>query len=397
MGIRDKEMVNAAANGGSRRRRASGTGSASERLVTAAADRAARRDEHGVVGDVPDEDIPSLQEIKRALPEEMFRSDVVLSMYYVVRIVAVISGLGAALLWAREQPWYAENAAYRYAATSVYWLLQGTTFWGVFTLGHDCGHSSFSRFPALNWVVGNALHTFILTPYESWRVSHRHHHKNTGNMDRDEIFYPQRENQQAKKVKVLPMVAPPVTWFAYLCCGHSPRNVYHFLPSDPLFIKSQGRVTLSVLSYGVMLYGIYEAAQRFGQELVWHLYGIPILVFATWLVLVTFLHHNEPGAVWYSDETWNYVKGNLKSVDRSYWPFNNLSHDIGTHQIHHLFPIIPHYNLVEATRVFRLKFPHLVRKSDTHFIPAFFEAGWQYLTAPSPTATQKVYQYPVQD
>jgi omega-3 fatty acid desaturase (delta-15 desaturase) len=39
-------------------------------------------------------------------------------------------------------------------------------------------------------------------------------------------------------------------------------------------------------------------------------------------------------------------------VDRDYGWINNIHHDIGTHVIHHLFPQIPHYHLVEAVSCF---------------------------------------------
>ena len=66
--------------------------------------------------------------------------------------------------------------------------------WAVFVLGHDCGHGSFSRSWLINDVVGNLLHTLILVPYYPWKLSHMHHHKNTGNIDKDEIFYPIRRS-----------------------------------------------------------------------------------------------------------------------------------------------------------------------------------------------------------
>ncbi len=66
-------------------------------------------------------------------------------------------------------------------------------FWAVFVLGHDCGHGSFSDSGLLNDLMGNLLHAPILVPYYPWKLSHRHHHKNTGNMDKDEIFYPVRK------------------------------------------------------------------------------------------------------------------------------------------------------------------------------------------------------------
>ena len=74
---------------------------------------------------------------------------------------------------------------------------------------------------------------------------------------------------------------------------------------------------------------------------------------------------------WYSDEHWDFVRGSLSSVDRDYGWAHHLTHNIGTHQIHHLFIKIPHYHLEEATAVFRQHYPHLVRKSDLGILPAF--------------------------
>lgn len=42
-------------------------------------------------------------------------------------------------------------------------------------------------------------------------------------------------------------------------------------------------------------------------------------MYGTWLVVTTFLHHQEEGMPWYGEGKWDYVKGNLSSIDRSYW------------------------------------------------------------------------------
>lgn len=47
-------------------------------------------------------------------------------------------------------------------------------------------------------------------------------------------------------------------------------------------------------------------------------------------------------------QEWDYLRGGLTTVDRDYGWVNNIHHDIGTHVIHHLFPQIPHYHLIEA-------------------------------------------------
>jgi hypothetical protein len=157
--------------------------------------------------------------------------------------------------------------------------------------------------------------------------------------------------------------------------------------------------------------------------------------------VTTFLHHNEPGVPWYGNDEWTFVKGALSSVDRDYWPFNTIVHDIGTHQaschsqsspacapssplqshervrtrhpcgegvlwvrspslhvcvcvcvaatsplhgqVHHLFPHIPHYHLKEATAAFRAAYPSLVRQSDEPIVTAFVRNVRSFLAQPS--------------
>jgi omega-3 fatty acid desaturase (delta-15 desaturase) len=78
-------------------------------------------------------------------------------------------------------------------------------------------------------------------------------------------------------------------------------------------------------------------------------------VFILWLGTVTYLHHHGPDGAhaavpWYRDGAWSYLRGGLTTLDRDFGPLlNRLHHNIETHVVHHLFPQIPHYGLVEAT------------------------------------------------
>lgn len=89
-----------------------------------------------------------------------------------------------------------------------------------------------------------------------------------------------------------------------------------------------------------------------GPVIVLKTYGVPYLIFVMWLDFVTYLHHHghEQKLPWYRSKEWSYLRGGLTTIDRDYGVFNNIHHDIGTHVIHHLFPQIPHYHLVEATK-----------------------------------------------
>ena len=300
---------------------------------------------------------PTIMEIKEIIPQKCFRSDIITSLFFVIRILFISITLGILLTLSRLH-------MTSVVINVIYIYLQGLVFWGFFTIGHDCGHDAFSKYSTINWIVGNFLHSLILTPYEPWRLSHRSHHKNTNNIEKDEIFYP---NQPIKHVYLTYGIG--IAWFFYILLKNVPgrRNYLAYFTSD--FTKYRAYILTSFVSIGLVLYLITKAINTFGWLVVILYYGAPLFVFACWLVVFTFLHHNNENCPWYENENWTYVKGALSSIDRDYgYLVNNLAHSSNLHQIHHLFPKIPHYHLQEATVAFRKAFPKFVRTSNSNFL-----------------------------
>lgn len=316
-------------------------------------------------------EFPSIIDIKKALPPDVFKPDLKKAFYYVAKDLSICLTLYLLLLVME----YQSSSVLRCAYTLVYWFLQGTMMWAIFVLGHDCGHGSFSNSPLLNDIVGTFLHTLILVPFYQWKLSHKWHHKNTGNIDKEEIFYPVREKDYSigKDFKPFkPVFGFGFSWFLYLVVGYAPRKVCHFNLGEELFQSHVFGCTASLFSMALMTCVLFRYMFTFGVVPLMVHYGVPLLIFASWLVIVTFLHHNEVETPWYSDRKWDYVRGQLSTVDRHYGWAHKLTHNIGTHQIHHLFIKIPHYNLEDATQQFRKAFPHLVRISTRPILSSFF-------------------------
>uniref|UniRef100_A0A6N2KVX3 Fatty acid desaturase domain-containing protein n=1 Tax=Salix viminalis TaxID=40686 RepID=A0A6N2KVX3_SALVM len=257
----------------------------------------------------------SLSDVRAAIPKHCWVKDPWRSMSYVVRDVAVVFGLAA-------------GAAYlnNWLVWPLYWAAQSTMFWAIFVLGHDCGHGSFSNNHNLNSVVGHILHSSILVPYHGWRISHRTHHQNHGHVEKDESWHP---------------------W------SRSPgKTGSHFHPNSDLFVPSEKiDVITSTACWAAMVALLVGLSFVMGPIQLLKLYGIPYVGFVMWLDLVTYLHHHghEDKLPWYRGKEWSYLRGGLTTLDRDYGWINNIHHDIGTHIIHHLFPQIPHYHLIEAT------------------------------------------------
>ncbi|MEO1508968.1 MAG: fatty acid desaturase, partial [Cyanobacteria bacterium J06633_23] len=125
----------------------------------------------------------TLKDLKEAIPDYCFEPSTGRSLAYFFLDIGIIAGLyGIA---------YSLDS---WLFFPLFWLMQGTMFWALFVVGHDCGHRSFSKHMWLNNLIGHLSHTPILVPFHGWRISHRTHHANTGNIDTDESWYPISED-----------------------------------------------------------------------------------------------------------------------------------------------------------------------------------------------------------
>ncbi|XP_024399937.1 omega-3 fatty acid desaturase, chloroplastic [Physcomitrium patens] len=288
----------------------------------------------------------TLSDIRAAIPKHCWEKNTWKSMSYVARDVAIVFALAAGA--AALNSWF---------VWPLYWLAQGTMFWALFVLGHDCGHGSFSNNKVLNSLIGHLTHSSILVPYHGWRISHRTHHQNHGHVENDESWHPLTKSQYDNmdfwaKVGRLKFPWAMFAYPFYLWTRSPGKNGSHYNPKSDLFVPSEAKdVITSTTCWTAMLAGLVALSFAVGPMWVLKLYVVPYWVNVVWLDAVTYLHHHgyDKKVPWYRGTEWNYMRGGLCTIDRDYGIFNNIHHDIGTHVVHHLFPQIPHYHLIEAT------------------------------------------------
>jgi omega-3 fatty acid desaturase (delta-15 desaturase) len=278
-------------------------------------------------------DLPfTLREIRAAVPASCFRPSTARSLRYLVTDIACIVALYVAA--ARiDTAWL----------WPVFCAAQGTLFWALFVISHDCGHGSFSRHRWLNELVGQLTNAPLLVPYHGWRVSHRIHHRHTADADLDEGWHSITVAEYRSMPwysRVLRFHLAALVFPLYLLRGTYRRGGSHFHPRSPLFRPvDRTRVVRSSLLCLAMCVVLGGLAYRFGFA----------FILAYYLDVVTFLHHTDAGVPVYRGKSWSFLRGSLASVDRSYGWLERIHHHAGHHVAHHLCPDVPHYHLREAT------------------------------------------------
>lgn len=124
-------------------------------------------------------------DMMRAIPKECFEKSLFWSTYWMLFDYTMWLG-STYLMWLLQTSGeYAKLPEWQqYAATGTFWAVAGFFMWGMFVVGHDCGHSTFSNYTVVNDFIGHVTHGSILVPYWPWRRSHNFHHQFHNHIDK---------------------------------------------------------------------------------------------------------------------------------------------------------------------------------------------------------------------
>lgn len=371
-------------------------------------------DANGKQFDVPDY---TINQIRGAIPKHCYERSGLTGLSYVARDLILLATTFY-LFNKFNTSEYVPSQAARFCLWGLYGFIQGLFGTGIWVLAHECGHQAFSTSKVLNDTTGWILHSALLVPYFSWKISHGKHHKSTGHMERDMVFLPKDRKRYFEGVVLkweeLSHVAEDspiwtlghllgrqlIGWPLYLftnSTGHDEHErqvegrgkgkkngffggVNHFDPRSPLFESKDAKlILLSDLGLAITASVLYMVGKTYGWSnlLIW--YVVPYFWVNHWLgkcalnslellarandfviVAITFLQHTDPALPHYSGSAWNFVRGAAATIDREFgFIGRQLFHGIiETHVLHHYVSTIPFYHADEATEAIKPVMKH---------------------------------------
>jgi len=334
----------------------------------------------------------TIKELRDAIPAHCFdRSLLKSSAYLVVDLILISAFLFVGHYF---NNYISQNTSWivAFAFWSLLWFAQGAVMTGVWIIGHECGHQSFSKYKNINDIVGLIVHSALLAPYHSWRITHGIHHKSTSHMNRDQVFVPKTHSQvhsgQSESLSTVIAESPFIVIYQMIVCAvlgwplylatnawgqDYGQNTSHFNPNSKMFKPSQRfEVMLSNFGMITMLGFLAWFGFTYSFDSLFKYYVVPYLWVYFWFTTITYLQHTDKRVPHFRGEEWNFIRGALCTVDRSYgWILNVTFHHIqDTHVAHHLFSQIPHYHAEEATESIKKVLGDYYLEDHTHFLKA---------------------------
>ncbi|KAI9011909.1 delta-12-fatty acid desaturase [Phycomyces nitens] len=341
----------------------------------------------------------TIKEIRDAIPAHCFRIDTFRSFGYVLHdfIFVALLMYGASKIDTLSSPYI------RFILWTAYSVLQGIVGTGLWVIGHECGHQSFSSSKTINDSVGIVIHSLLLVPYYSWKISHSKHHKSNGHLYNDMVYVPRTRSHRklvprdqdpevdgphsalmespiVETAKILRLLL--IGWPSYVLldvAGKRPKTgwVSHFNFNCHIFEEHHYLdFVKSNIGISIALSALVYAGRIYGAMTVMKYYLFPYLTINCWLVLITYLQHTDSAIPRYSPNVWNFQRGAALTVDRSYGPIlNHFHHHIcDTHVAHHFFSNMPHYHAVEATKHIKKVLGKHYMFDDTPIVQALYRS-----------------------
>jgi hypothetical protein len=254
----------------------------------------------------------TMKDIYAAIPVHCFRRNTLLSLGYVLRDSVFIFFLAYIAIAKITK---IQNQFLCTLAWAIYSFCQGLVFTGLWELAHQCGHGALSKSKWVNNAMGMVMHSFLLVPYHSWRITHGTHHKTTNNIVRDIAFVPDikqdyldKRAARGKFMKALELVEDmPIAALLELI-GHQliafplyllinnfalprmaatpwwKRSHFYFGGDGPNFKPADTRnIIISNIGIAVSVSILWAAVHSFGGWNVMKIYGFPYLWTNHWI------------------------------------------------------------------------------------------------------------------
>ena len=238
-------------------------------------------------------------------------------------------------------PWY---------LLPLVWIFQGTSLIGLFVIGHDCGHRSFSNRLWVNDLVGHLVFLPVIYPYHAWRILHNHHHKHTNQLDLDNTWNPSRLEEYNE-------FTPTMRWWYRRIRGKFwwIGSITHWATIHFSWWNFEGKqrqqirfsALLAIMTGAIAFPIIFYTLGIWGFIKFWLL---PWMVYHFWMSTFTIVHHTLPSIPFRPEGEWNEAEAQLCGTVHCKYPWwvEFLCHDINVHIPHHLTTAIPWYNLRKA-------------------------------------------------
>lgn len=317
-----------------------------------------------------------LDKMRAAIPKEAFVKSVGWSLFH----MAFDYGMWMASLYCiiqfNNSDYYATAPEWqKWAATLAFWNVSGFFMWGIFVVGHDCGHGTFSKNKLFNDIIGHICHASIMVPFYPWALSHRRHHMYHNHVDKDYShpwYTPDKlekpEFGLARMMEKAPWLRATFPFYGWAVYLWGMPDGSHFVPmsftgaeNNRLWNESK-ELTQGYSDHINCIISsstVFAAAAAILHMCDWnwntfaYYYLASALVYGWWLVTVTYLQHHDHSTEVFDDKDWNFVYSAFETIDRKFgFGLDYLHHHITDgHIAHHLFfTSIPHYNLPIATQ-----------------------------------------------
>ena len=301
----------------------------------------------------------SLPKIIKSIPRHCLRSNTWLSFGYLLRDL-FLSVLLVGLILSTRLTVLAIPLS----------VLLGIVLTGLFVVGHDAGHRSFSPSLWINNMVGEVLSAILVWPFHVWRLSHDTHHRYTHHISKEIAWRP---FSRTKVSRLSPSSRMMYLWtrtWAYFIGSiffaiYFVRDGLRGLKSRHFRSEDLSQIYFSIAFTSVvtlaMVLSAWYAAGWYGLIF---LVVIPQLTFQFWMSTFTFFHHTNPDSPFMEEGTWDPAKAQLGSTIHMRYPawIDWLTHDISWHVPHHVCVGVPHYHLREAHKALKEAYPEIVRE-----------------------------------